>query len=81
MQKQEKDFQHITEPSSTIMIRKENDHYSIKEVNPLNGKVSFETETSWLKIDGFGVAASKIELSEHKKRIGITNNNNIILDV
>jgi len=75
------EYAHITDPSKTVLIRRQKEQYRITVVNPLTGEQSFQKTTSWLKIDGIGIAGEKMELSQYGKRIGITENGNIELDI
>ena len=76
------DYQFVSEPSQTVVVeRTDNENYRISVGNPITGEVDYRTTTSWLKIDGVGLATSSMELSEYDTRIGITQGNNIELDV
>lgn len=76
-------YQYVTEQSMTVVVNRdpEAENYEIIATNPLTDSIEFKTTTSWLKIDGVGMATSSLELSEHNTRIGITTNGNIELDV
>jgi hypothetical protein len=76
------EYQYIADNEQVEVTRNENtENYTIIVGNPLNGNVAFETETSWLKINGVGFSANAASFSEHNTKIGITENGNIELDI